>query len=406
MATSLGLAAYMALARRADPAHPWTAPAPRPVDAAVIWGHATSPDRLRLLCHLHRRLAAQRPGLALWLTTSDMAVPPVTQPDVVMAALPADALRDCRRFLDHVRPGLCLWTGGHLHPALIAETAARHVPLILLDADEQALDEARFRWLPDVPRATLRHFDRAFAGSANAAQRLLKQGLPPEAVAVTGALDTGGPLPDCDEAQRDALARALAGRALWHAADLRPPEVAPVLAAHRLSLRGAHRQLLILAPADPGHGADIAAVLAAEGWRFVRRADDALPGEATQILLADRPGEAGLWHRLAPVCFLGASLVQGGGGSDPLPAAALGQAILYGPHVGRHLAAYTRLATAGAARMVKDAATLAAALQRLGAPDQAAAMAHAAWEVVTRGAAETDRLVDLLHDALDLGEVA
>lgn len=403
MASSLGLAAYMALARRADPAQPWAAPAAR-ASGAVIWGHATSPERLRLLCHLHHRLAAQRPGLTLWLTLADTPPPAVLRAGVIVAPLPAESLRDIRRFLDHLRPALCLWTGGRLRPALIGEAAARSVPLFLLDAADQDLEEARFRWLPDVPRVTLRHFDRAFAGTANAAQRLLRHGLPPDSVAVTGVLDAAGPLPPCNETRRDALARDMAGRAVWQAAAVLPDEVPQVLAAHRLSLRGAHRQLLILAPEDPAQGDVIADILTAEGWRFARRTADEWPGEATQVLLADRPDEAGLWHRVAPVCFLGSSLVAGAGGQDPFTAAALGQAILYGPQIGRHLGAYTRLANAGAARMVKDAATLAAALQRLGAPDQAAAMAHAAWDVVTRGAEETDRLLDLLNDTLDLAD--
>ena len=111
-------------------------------------------------------------------------------------------------------------------------------------------------------------------------------------------------------------------------------------------------------------------------------------------------------YRLAPVTFLGGSLVSGVGGRDPFEAAALGSAILYGPNVGRYLAAYSRLASVGAARIVKDAETLAGAVQRLSAPDQAAAMAHAAWEVVTQGAEATDRLLDLLQDTLDLAEVA
>lgn len=413
MGRSLGLSAYLALARRADPAQPWTSDVARP-DTEVIWGHATSPERQRLLCHLYHRMLLQRPRLVLWLTAAEtalqpaqpMSLPTALRSRVISTALPAEMLRDCRRFLDHVRPALCLWTGGYLRPALIAEAAARSLPLVLLDAEEAGLDETWFRWLPDVPRATLRHFDRAYAGTANAAQRLLKQGLPADHVSITGPLDMSGPLPPFDEPLRNTLARDLAGRAIWHAADVLPAEVAALLTAHRLSLRGAHRQLLILAPEDPAEGAAIADLLTAEGWRFVRRALDEFPGEATQVLLADRAGEAGLWHRLAPICFLGSSLVPDAGGRDPFVAAALGQAVLHGPHIGRHLVAYTRLATAGAARMIKDPATLAAVLQRLGAPDQAAAMANAAWDVVTRGAEATDRLVDLLHDTLDLAEMA
>ena len=118
-------------------------------------------------------------------------------------------------------------------------------------------------------------------------------------------------------------------------------------------------------------------------------------------MVTDDPGDRGLFFRVAPVSFLGSSLVQGNGGCDPLDAAALGSAVLYGPKVRHFMASYTRLAAAGAARIVNDADALGTAVSRLIAPDQAATMAHAGWDVISQGAALTDRVVDLVQDALD-----
>jgi 3-deoxy-D-manno-octulosonic-acid transferase len=105
---------------------------------------------------------------------------------------------------------------------------------------------------------------------------------------------------------------------------------------------------------------------------------------------------------MAPVSFLGGSLVAGHNCVDPLEAAALGSAILYGPRVGKHLQSYSRLAAAGAARIINDSAALGMAVSRLVAPDQAAIMAHAGWDVISEGAALTDRISDLVQDTLDL----
>ena len=96
--------------------------------------------------------------------------------------------------------------------------------------------------------------------------------------------------------------------------------------------------------------------------------------------------------------------VDGGDITPPQPAA-LGSAILYGPNIGRHLHAYSRLAEAGAARIVRDTDTLTTALKQLVAPDRAAAMSLAAWEIVSEGAQVSDRIMDLIQDALDLAEV-
>ena len=75
--------------------------------------------------------------------------------------------------------------------------------------------------------------------------------------------------------------------------------------------------------------------------------------------------------------------------------------MLYGPNIRQHLPAYTRLASAGAARIVKDAEGLSAGVLQLIAPDNAASMALAAWEVVSEGAEVTDRLLDIIQDQLD-----
>ena len=112
----------------------------------------------------------------------------------------------------------------------------------------------------------------------------------------------------------------------------------------------------------------------------------------------------GLWYRASPVCFLGSSLGQGHGGSDPYVAAALGSAIIYGPNVGTHLSSYSRLAAVGAARIVRDAAGLSRALAHLLAADQAASMAHAAWQIISEGAETTDTLVAQIQELLDGAE--
>ena len=104
---------------------------------------------------------------------------------------------------------------------------------------------------------------------------------------------------------------------------------------------------------------------------------------------------------MAPLAFLGGSLTAGHGGNDPFEAAALGTAILYGPNVGQHLAAYSLLVEAGAARIVRDADSLTSAVSNLIAPDQAAAMAHAGWDAVTAGAALVDSVIAEIVERLD-----
>src|SRR5690606_5913458 len=120
-----------------------------------------------------------------------------------------------------------------------------------------------------------------------------------------------------------------------------------VLAAHRQASRLAHRLFLILMPEDPQEIDAFRVTLRQGKWRNTIWSQGGLPSEATQVLLADTPGEIGLWYRLATIAFMANSLLPGMGGSDPNAPAAHGAAIIYGPNVVRYLPSYKRFAGAG-----------------------------------------------------------
>jgi 3-deoxy-D-manno-octulosonic-acid transferase len=407
MARSVSLSSYLNLARNRDPADQGAAAQipfpPRPV-GELVWAHATSDTRAATMIQLVTRLRSQRPDLHLLLTlASDLPAPApdATPPFVIATPAPPETPARTTAFLDHWQPDLCLWTGGRLRHALINTTASRKIPLFLIDADEAGFDTTRWRFLPDLTRQSLRHFSRVLASTGNAASRLLKLGFPPEDITITGPLTEGCAALPCNDKERDRMARLLDGRPVWLAVCVQPSEVDTVVTAHRAALRSAHRRLLILVPHDPAAGDITTAALRDEGWRVAQWSQAEMPDESCQILVADTTGEMGLWYRLATISFLASSLEPGHGGQDPFEPAGLGSAILYGPHVQRYLPTYARLANAGAARLVRDADSMAAAVTLLTAPDQTAAMAHAAWEVSTAGAEVTDRVLELIQDTLD-----
>ena len=136
------------------------------------------------------------------------------------------------------------------------------------------------------------------------------------------------------------------------------------------------------------------------GLRVALRAEGAEPEDRTQVYLADGTSEMGLWLRLAPLTFLGGTLARGPGGRSPFEAAALGSALLHGPVTAPHKEAWLRLETAGATRAVSNAAELGQAVEALLAPDRAAAMAQAGWDVATEGAEVMNRVADLVEELI------
>lgn len=398
MRQSLALKTYRMLTR--GPGRGISTP-DRPPEQPVLWIALSDAAEVKPALALFQRLLVLRGDGALLLTGAE-AEP---QRRVWCSALPDETRADCERFLDFWSPALCLWSGNSLNPRLIEAAAQRGCRMALIHAQD-----APFRTpLPrfgDAALAVLPRFSQIFAADARALARLQALGLRDSRLSPGGRLqDTRPPLRH-DPHLHERLAGHLSGRPVWLAAHTALPELSDVLRAHRRANRLAHRLLLFLSP-RPDCPVEAAQSVAAEvGLRTLMWDRSALPDEATQVVIVPDPGLLGLLYRLAPVSFIGSSIVSGNDAADPSPAAQFGSAILHGPNVSPYVAAYAQLAEVGATRMVRDTDTLATALSSLLAPDAAAAMAHAAWEVSTESAALTDALLDLAQDALDAAEVA
>lgn len=401
MARSISLAAYMAFARRATQA-PDPPKIARP-EGELIWGHATDHTRAAALCQITERLSQQRVGVRMLLTMPPDMESPFDRPGTdVLQELPPDTVVASEAFLDHWHPDICLWTGGDLRPALLSTADKRNIPLFLLDAEEEQLSRSGWRWFPDLPRSLMDMFAQIQVQNEETARFLRRIGVPEADIMQTAALRPEAvPLP-YNESEREELANVLRGRPLWLAANLHPDELDIVLEARRAVSRLSHRSILIIVPQDLRDHAAIQARLIQGDLPFADWVEGEMAQETTQVILGEGRAELGLWYSLAPVSFLGHSLLPGMEGCNPNEAAVHGTAILYGPNMRGFLTEYSRYAEAGAARIVRDAETLAVAVQRLIAPDQAAVMAHAAWDIASQGAEVTDRVLDLLQDTLDV----
>ncbi|WP_298915696.1 glycosyltransferase N-terminal domain-containing protein [uncultured Roseobacter sp.] len=405
MGRSFGLAAYRALSRRSS-SKSFNPIRDRPQNA-LIWIHAAEPDNLLAIEDLAHRLCAARFDLSVLITLPDRESLDAarhnssSQSAIIFDEIPSEHPAAVDAFLAHWEPVICIWTWGGLRPNLVHQTHEAGVPMALIDADIGGFDSKRDRWLPDLSRDLLSSFTALMARTGAALRRLETLGLRPEQIELTPPLQAGGQALPCEDKDLTDMTQALGGRPVWFAARIQKDEERAVLSAHRHALRFSHRLLLILHPADNALTDELSQMAHDEGFRVCNWSSDGDPNEATQVLLVEDEEDLGLFYRLAPVSFLGSSLKSGHGGCNPFEAAALGSAVLYGPNVRKYLPFYTRLANAGAARIVNDAQTLGTAVTRLIAPDQAAAMAHAGWDVISHGAALTDKVIDLVNTTLD-----
>jgi 3-deoxy-D-manno-octulosonic-acid transferase len=379
---------------------------PRP-DGPLIWFHAASVGESVALLELVRQLLDDHDTLSVLVTTGTVTSASIMAdrlPDGALHQfLPLDARPFVRRFLDHWRPDIAVWTESELWPALICETKARGIPMVLLNARMSKASHDRWRFLRGMARSLLSRFDRALVQDGLTEIYLRRLGLPIDRMEVTGTLKEGAAALPVRTSELETMRAEIGGRPVWVAASTHPGEEERVLEAHRIVLRTNPRLLLILVPRHPDRGDEIASLLEADNWAFTRRSAGEGPEAEAPVYLADTMGELGLWYRLAPVSFVGGSW-EPIGGHNPFEPAALGSAILHGPYVTNFVDIYQRLTEARAARLVSAPQTLAEAVDDLLSPDRAAAMAHAAWEVVSAGADVTERAKNVILDMLDAAE--
>ena len=401
MARSLGLAAYRALAQRREATF-------EPPDTArpkgeLIWLHAAEPESMLAVQDLAKRLCGNRQEATALITGPDNKTPvPVTSDGTILHGdLPGEHQQAVAAFLAHWRPDVCVWLWGGLRPNLILEASKAKIPLFLVNADTGGFDARRDRWLPDLTRQLLSRFRAIIARSPAAQRRLTGLGPAKGDIGLAAPILAGGQALACIDSDLADLGAAMGGRPAWFATAVLPKELPVVLTAHRGAMRWSHRLLLILNPAHPEDRESMTEALTESGLSHICWDEGQFPDDNTQVLITEDRASWGLFFRVAPVSFMGSTLIQGEKGCDPLDAAALGSAVLYGPRVRQYMQSYSRLAAAGAARIVNDADALATAVSRLIAPDQAATMAHAGWEVVSEGAAVMDRIVEMVQDALD-----
>jgi 3-deoxy-D-manno-octulosonic-acid transferase len=330
----------------------------------LAWLHAVGLGEVLALRGLIAEMADRAPDLSFLVTSTARSAALATArnlpPRTLHQFLPLDLPGPRRRFLDHWRPDLSVWAEQDLWPGLVADAAARGVPLALVNARMNAAAFRRRARARGLYAQILRSFDLIAAQDEATARHLEALGAPAP-VPVTGSLKPAAPPLADDPISRAEIETALGPRPVWLAASTHAEDETVALTAHRAIAEAAPEVLLLLVPRQPARGPEIAEAARAAGLAPALRSGGALPGASTQVYIADTIGELGLWYRLAPAALIGGSFGPVNG-HNPWEPARLGCAILHGPNTANFAADYAALHAAGAARLVRAAPDIAAAL--------------------------------------------
>ena len=338
---------------------------PRPA-GRLAWLHAASVGEMNSILPVMSRLAAERPDLKLLLTTGTLTSARLAAerlgPEALHQFVPLDVPRFVTRFLDHWRPDIAIFAESEIWPNLVLESAGRGIPLMLVNARMSKTSFRNWRRSPKSAAAVFGRFTHVLAQSEKLARRFSELGA--RRVTDAGNLKIDAPPPRANPDALAALKAATAGRPILLAASTHDGEESIVAAAHRRLAAEVAGLLTIIVPRHPERGAAVTALIAAQGLAVARRSEGQLPAASTEVYVADTLGELGTFYALAPVAFIGGSLVDRGG-QNPIEAIRHGAAVLIGPHWQNFADACEVLIRQRALIEVKSGEELASAAARL-----------------------------------------
>lgn len=323
-------------------------------DGRLIWLHAVGLGETLALRGLIAALAAKAPEAEFLVTSSTRGsaevfaanLPPRTRHQF----LPLDAPSYLRRFLDHWQPELSVWAEQDLWPGAVVATAERGIPLALVNARMNAEAYARRRRWQGLYADLFARFSLVTAQDPVTAGHL--QALGAADVRVIGSLKAAVPPLAVDPGALASARAALVGCQPVLLASSHAEDEAIALSALRAAKS---RPLLLIAPRDPGRGAEIVARAADHGLHATRRSRG--EGPTADIWIVDSLGEMGLWYRLCATTLIGGTFGPTEG-HNPWEAAALGSAILHGPRVANFATDFVTLHERGAALSVSEGSLL------------------------------------------------
>lgn len=369
----------------------------------LIWLHAASVGEAQSVLTLIARLRAERPHVCLLVTTGTVTSARLLRdrlpPGAFHQYVPVDRPMWVARFLDHWRPDLALWVESELWPNLISETQHRKIPMVLLNGRMSAKSFAAWQRARSLVRPLLEGFALCFAQSSVEASRFARLGA--RRVLTPGNLKyAADPLPAPAD-HLAALRHAIGARPVWLAASTHPGEEEIAVAAHRILVRTRPDLLTLIVPRHAARGPALARELTAMGVAVARRAVDQPVTDATAVYLADTMGELGLFYRVAPIVFVGGSLVPHGG-QNLLEPARQDCAILHGPHMWNFQEILSEMYRVEATREVTDADSLAREVEiLLSDPSSRTARATAARSVADAHRGVLDRVLGDMAPLLD-----
>ncbi len=328
-------------------------------EGKLIWMHGASVGESLSMLPLIQKLLETYPDLHIMVTTGT-----VTSADLMSRRLPERAFHQyipidnpsfVKRFLKHWQPDLVLWFESEFWPALLSGIKKRNIPFILVNGRISNKSFKRWQQFDYISRELLNCFTLCLGQSEEDAYRLRVLGAKDSLC--LGNIKYAGFNPPVDEEKLNVIKQQIGDRTIWCASSTHNDEELRIAKIHKHLKEQFPDLLTLIAPRHPQRGKEIQDSINELDLKTALRSagEDITP--QTDIYIADTIGELGLWYTLAPLVFIGGSLIPHGGQNFMEPSR-FRDAVIVGPYMHNFTDAINRAKKADAVIQVSDSEKL------------------------------------------------
>jgi 3-deoxy-D-manno-octulosonic-acid transferase len=236
-----------------------------------------------------------------------------------------------------VRPQLFVMMETEIWPNLLRACRARGIRTVVINGRISARSYPRYRLVRPLFRRVLGLVDRFCVQGEETRGRLMDLGAPADRIVVTGSLKFDAlESPGASSRGGDRVLRyfrGIDGRPVIVAGSTFPGEDEILLRSFERIRTLSPQALLVLVPRRPERFGEVDALARQAGFRTVRRTALTIDEDLrADVVVLDTIGELAQVYQLATAVFVGGSLVNMGG-HNILEPAAVGKAIVFGPHM-------------------------------------------------------------------------
>ena len=370
----------------------------------VIWMHCVSVGEFHaaipLIEQLIEMFSDHRILITTTTTTGSVAVKNHYGDNIEHCFFPFDLPFALKRFVNKIKPEICILLETELWPNLINLLHKRKIPIALVNARLSQRSLAKYqKSSAKLASDTINKVTLIASQNERSSERFLALGTNPNIIHTIGSLKFDSNL-SADTKISDNLRRIVGNRRVVVFASTRSGEEKEILQSYS-KLNEKFDALLVIVPRHPERFDEVHKLITDNKLNVIRRSEDELCGKETEILLGDSMGELMSYYSICDIAFIGGSLTRDGG-QNMLEAAASSKPVLFGPHIFNFEHISQLLLNSDGAVQVSDANQLMQTIAELLLDeDKRVAIGKNAKKIIEDNRGVTKQLIELLTPQID-----